>query len=139
MLYCSLTTPPWPEAIRYLPEPGFKERLDDLFHGTLYNTVFYGNDPQGSELPRFTELGYPSATGGTRCIGARSKLLPYSLQVGVYPKLTDMLHGNPVDTRRSFALVCGNRPPGTPQVAGIGNPAPQFAVLRGLTPLLLPS
>ena len=99
-----------------------------LFHCTLYNTVFYGSDPQGPELPRFTGLGYPPATGGTRYI-ARSKLLPYSLQVGVYPKLTDMLHGNPVDTRRSFAFIGSNRSPGTAQVAAINNPIPQLTVL----------
>ena len=129
MLYGTLTTPPWPEAVRDMPERGFKKRLDDLFHGTLYNTVFYGSYPQGPELPRFTGLGYPPATGGTRYIGTRSKLFPYSLQVGVYPKLTDMLHGNPVNTRSSFALIGGNCSPGTAQVAAIGNPVPQLTVL----------
>ena len=64
MLQSPVTTPPGPEAIGDMPERGFKERLDDLFYCTLYNTVFYGKYPKGPELPRFTSLGYPPRREG---------------------------------------------------------------------------
>jgi hypothetical protein len=46
-----------------------------------------------------------------------------------------MLHGHPVDARCSLALIGGNGSPGTPQIADIGTPIPQIAVLSfGATP-----
>ena len=130
MFQRSVATPSGPEAIRHMPERGFKERLDDLLHGTLYNTVFYGRHTEGPELPRFAGLGYPALSAreiGT--IGTRPQFLPHALKICVFSLRTDMLDGNPVDARRSLALVCGNGPPGTPQVAAVGNPTPQLAVL----------
>jgi hypothetical protein len=59
MFQGSVAIPLGPEAMGYMPERGFKERLDDLLDGTLDHTVFYGWHPEGPELPWFTTFGYP--------------------------------------------------------------------------------
>jgi hypothetical protein len=129
VLQCSVTIPSRPEAIRDMPKRGFKERLDDLLYGARNHTVLHGWHPEGPELPRFTRLGYPHSASGTWYIGARTKLSSQTLQECGFPLPMNALDGDPVDTRRSFALICGNRSPGTPQIAAIGNPTPQLAIL----------
>jgi hypothetical protein len=124
-----VTTPPGPEAIRYLPEPGFKERLDDLFYGTGGHTIFYYWHPEGAELPRFTRLGYPLSPCRARYVGARTELLSQTLKECGFPLPLDVLDGDPVDARRSLALPRGNRSPGTPQIAQVDNPTLQLTVL----------
>ena len=44
MLQRPMATPSGPEAIRYMKERGFKERLDDLLYCTRDYTVFHGWD-----------------------------------------------------------------------------------------------
>ena len=126
MFQRSVTTSPWPEAVGYLPEHGFKERLNDLLHGTLYDAVLHGCYAQGSELPRLAGLGYQLPSGRARHISALPQLLLQRSEILGFPKLPDMRDGDPVDARRSLALVRGNSPPGTPQVAQVGYPTPQF-------------
>jgi len=83
----------------------FKERLDDLLHGTCDYTVFYGWHPEGSELPRFAGLGYPHSPGGRWCVGISFQFPSRVLKLWVYSLRVDVLDGNPVDARRSLALV----------------------------------
>jgi hypothetical protein len=112
-----------------MTEYGFKERLDDLLYSTRDHTVFHGWYPEGPEFPRVTRLGYPHPASRTRYIGARTKLSSQTLHECGFPLPVNAFDGNPVDAWRSLALICGNRSPGTPQVAAIGNPSPQLAVL----------
>ena len=84
---------------------------------------------EGPELPQLAGLGYQLSSGWARHIDTLPQFLPQSFEILGFPKLPDMLDGDPVDARRSLALVCGNRSPSTPQVAAIGNPAPQLTVL----------
>jgi hypothetical protein len=86
-------------------EPGFKERLNDLLYGTRDYTVFYGWHSEGPELPRLAGLGYPHSSGGRRCVGTGLQFLSHALKICAYSLRVDMLDGDPVDTRRSFALV----------------------------------
>src|SRR5271157_4576732 len=107
----------------------FKERLDDLLHGTRDHTVFHGWYPEGPELPRFTWLGYPHPASRIWYIRARTQLSPHPLQECSFPLPMNAFDSNPVDPWRSLALVGGNGPPGTLQIAAVGNPTPQFAIL----------
>ena len=105
MFQRSVATPSGPEAIRYLPEPGFKDRLNDLLDGTLYNTVFQGRYRQRPELPRLAGLGYHLSPRRARQLRTLPQFLLDPFEILGFPKLPDMLDGDPVDTRRSLALV----------------------------------
>jgi hypothetical protein len=86
-------------------ERGFKQRLDDLLYGTRDYTVFYDWHPEGPELPRFAGLGYPHPESGARYVGVSTKLLSHALQECGFPSPVNVLDGDPVDPRRSFALI----------------------------------
>ena len=105
MFQRSVTTPSGPEAIRYLKESGFKERLDDLLDGTGNYSVFYRWHPERSELPRFATLGYPHPSGRRRNVGTILQLLSHSFQICVYALRVDVFYGDPVDPWSSLALV----------------------------------